>query len=155
MLSITTFILISYCICLAHIFYCVICNKDVEIKETKHLDEYDEQILSCGHTSKSYRRVPEVENVLISGHASKSKHIIRNIIEDPQLANSKEIKIEAKNVDDKISVTVSGDNGIRKEGLLDPNFSLRKEGDIFILNSPTIYADTVNIGSKRYNHNIY
>jgi hypothetical protein len=37
-------------------FHCVICDKDVEIKEVNHLMDYDEQVLSCGHTSKLHKR---------------------------------------------------------------------------------------------------
>jgi hypothetical protein len=73
---------------------------------------------------------------------SGSTIVTRNIIENPRLSNSKEIKIESKNADIKVPVTVSGDNGVRIEGLFDPNFSLRKEGHTYILNNPTIYADS-------------
>jgi hypothetical protein len=55
--------------------------------------------------------------------------------------NSKEIKIEAKNVGEAIPVTVSGDHGIRKNGFLSPNLS-------FIRHGGPINAYNVNIGAN-------
>jgi hypothetical protein len=130
------------------VFHCKTCDRIVDIKEIKHLDDYDENILSCGHSYRLSIRAPAAEGVPTEDYAARARHLTRNIIDDPQLASSKEIRIEAKNVDDKVPVTVSGDSGVRKEGLLDLNLLFRKQGDIFIVDRPTIYADTVNIGSK-------
>jgi hypothetical protein len=106
------------------------CKKLANITEVINLDNSEVKVLSCGH--RLHKTAPAVENVPIADQAVRSKHITRNIIEDPQLASSKEIKIEARNLDDKIPVTVSGDSGVRTEGLLDPNFSLQKEGSAYI-----------------------
>jgi hypothetical protein len=70
-----------------------------------------------------------------------------NIIQDPQLVNSNEIKIEAKNVGETIPVTVSGDPGIKKESLLIPSISLIKQGNTFIVNGP-INAYNINISAN-------
>ncbi len=119
--------------------HCLICDKDVGIKEVNQLIDYDEQVLSCGHISK-LRKIAKSEDVPVVDNVSY------NIIQDPQLVNSKEIKIEAKNVGETIPVTVSGDHSIRKERFLIPNLSLLRQGDIFILNGP-INAYNVNIGA--------
>jgi hypothetical protein len=39
-----------------NVFHCVICNKNVDIIEVKHHSDYEERILSCGHTSNKYIR---------------------------------------------------------------------------------------------------
>src|SRR5207249_2559798 len=100
-------------------FLCKTCNRIVDIKEIKHLDDYDENILSCGHSYRLSIRAPAVEGVPAADHAARTRHLTRNIIDDPPLSSSKEIRIEAKNIDDRVPVTVSGDSGVRKEGLLD------------------------------------
>lgn len=121
-------------------FHCVICDKDVEIKEVNHLTDHDERFLSCGHTSKLYKKE-------ISEDLHFAENVSYNIIRDPQLANSKQIKIEAKNVGEGIPATVSGDHGIRKEILLSPNISLIKQGDTFTVNGPII-AYNINISAN-------
>jgi hypothetical protein len=103
------------------------------------LADHDENVLSCGHTSKFYK-VAKSENVPV---ADNMRH---NIIQDPELANSKEIKIEPKNMDESIPVTFSGDAGVKKEGFLVPNISLIRQGDTIIVNGP-INAYNINIST--------
>jgi hypothetical protein len=44
--------------------------------------------------------------------------------------------MEAKNVDERIPVTVSGDDGITKESFLIPDLSFLRQGETIILNGP-------------------
>lgn len=39
-----------------NVFHCIICDKNVDIIEVKHQADYEERILSCGHTSNKYMK---------------------------------------------------------------------------------------------------
>jgi hypothetical protein len=78
--------------------FCVTCNKDVEIDTVIPHEDYDEQILSCGHTGRRINRSIE-ETISIS----------------KKVADSKTITIESIG---NAPIKVSGDAGVQGYGLL-------------------------------------
>lgn len=74
---------------------CTICNKDVEIvSETSH-DDYDDQIMSCGHQSKRKPRASE-ESISLT-----------------EMVQSKVIEVRTI-AQEGVPVLVSGPSGISK-----------------------------------------
>jgi hypothetical protein len=86
--------------------FCVVCNKDVEIDKVIPHEDYDVQILSCGHTGK---------------------RISRSIVE--AISNSKTITIESLGA---TPIKVSGDAGIQVYGTFSPLIINQLNGNFIV-----------------------
>jgi hypothetical protein len=62
--------------------YCVICKKQVEIKEEKKGSDHDEIVLTCGHTRRLFKR-SHMEHIPISD--SVTARIIRFNTEEDRM----------------------------------------------------------------------
>jgi hypothetical protein len=67
--------------------FCVNCNKDVEIEKVIPHEDYDEQILSCGHTGRRKNRSLPPENVSLGEKLEANVIKFRTLTEGPILVS--------------------------------------------------------------------
>ncbi len=65
--------------------FCVICDKDVEIDKVIPHEDYDEQILSCGHFGRRINISIPPEKVSIGGNLDANVIKYRSLVEGPLL----------------------------------------------------------------------
>lgn len=81
-----------------NVLYCGSCNKDVDILEVKHHTDFDERILSCGHTSnKSIENINE-PTIQISDKITATVS---------RLKRSENMQVEEKVINGKLSIHFS------------------------------------------------
>jgi len=82
------------------VLYCGTCNKDVDILEVKHNNEFEERILSCGHTSNKY-----IKNII-----EPTIHISDKITATvSRFKRSEKVSIEEKVINGKLSIQFSAE----------------------------------------------
>jgi hypothetical protein len=83
-----------------NVLYCGSCNKDVDILEVKHHTDFDERILSCGHTSnKSIKNINE-PTIHISDKITATVS---------RLKRSENMQVEEKVINGKLSIHFSAE----------------------------------------------
>ena len=83
-----------------NVLHCGTCNKDVEILEVKDHNEFEERILSCGHTSNKY-----IRNII-----EPTIHISDKITATvSRFKRSEKISVEEKIINGKLSIQFSAD----------------------------------------------
>ena len=68
--------------------FCVICDKDVEIDKVIPHEDYDEQILSCGHFARRINVSIPPEKVSIGGNLDANVIKYRSLVEGPLLVSA-------------------------------------------------------------------
>ena len=124
-----------------NVFYCEICNKDVDIIETRQHTDHEERILSCGHRSNKYVRniiePPKQISDKISTTVTKFKRSQRVLVEEKVINGKLSLQFSAEKInvvinDSIINVRAEDDYTFtgslsQKEDIINKTRSLRYE----------------------------
>ena len=116
-----------------NVFHCVICNKNVDIIEVKHHTDYEERILSCGHTSNKY-----IRNIIESQINISDK--ITTTLE--RFKQSQRVRVEEKVINGKLSLQFSAEkiNVVINDSII----NVRAEDDYTFTGSLSQKEDIIN-----------
>src|SRR5437868_8582104 len=81
-------------------FHCAICNENVDIIQANHHTDYEERILSCGHTSKRYIRDMTEPRINISDKITTTLE---------RFKQSQRVSVEEKVINGKSSIQFSAE----------------------------------------------
>ena len=124
-----------------NVFHCEICNKDVDIIETRQHTDDEERILSCGHRSNKYVRniiePPKQISDKISTTVTKFKQSQRVLVEEKVINGKLSLQFSAEKInvvinDSIINVRAEDDYTFtgslsQKEDIINKTRSLRYE----------------------------
>jgi hypothetical protein len=97
-----------------NVFHCEICNKDVDIIETRQHADHEERILSCGHRSNKY-----VRNIIYHEPPIHISDKISTTV--TKFKQSQRVLVEEKVINGKLSLQFSAEkiNVVINDSIID------------------------------------